>query len=138
MDLIDDPSSSKYLAIFEVPGMKTENMTLQIHNGHLIVKGERKSPYLKPSSDTDNKLSAATDASSEEATQVKKEDLPHITTPVQELRFGAFHRAIPVPKGIKVSNEVTRLIPLSISYISLLGIQQSTDSTSFLFLCHSF
>ncbi|KAF9557804.1 hypothetical protein CPC08DRAFT_32892 [Agrocybe pediades] len=107
MDLIDDPSSSKITAIFEVPGIKPESVNVYIHDGNLIVMGERKSLYFEMQSSPQKDH----DTSSEEATQSKKETgVIRVTTPVQELRFGAFHRAIPLPQGTQKEDLTANLI----------------------------
>ena len=93
MDLIDDPVDSNLTAVFEIPGIKTSDISLHILEGHLIVMGERRSSYNTtqqielPSQDTaENGISA-----------------PKRSTPIRELRFGTFRRSVPVPDGLKVS-----------------------------------
>lgn len=93
MDLIDDPVDSNLTAVFEIPGIKTSDISLHILEGHLIVMGERRSSYNTtqqielPSQDTaENGISA-----------------PKRSIPIRELRFGTFRRSVPVPDGLKVS-----------------------------------
>lgn len=91
MDLIDDPAESILTAVFEIPGIKTSDISLHILDGHLVVLGERRPIYnttqqTEPSSqDTENSTQA-----------------PKLNIPVQELRYGTFRRAILIPEGIKV------------------------------------
>ena len=40
MDIVDDPSSSTLSAIFEIPGVKMNGLSLQINDGNLIIHGE--------------------------------------------------------------------------------------------------
>lgn len=114
MDLIDDPSSSKIIALFELPGVKNDNITLQIREGRLVVFGSRLDPFSEA-------LAAAAAAaaharvSDSEPVDNMQVDSSTITTTVsvgpsrdsaREIRYGTFYRAIPVPGGIKQS-EVT-------------------------------
>jgi HSP20 family molecular chaperone IbpA len=93
MDLIDDPSSSKLTAVFEIPGIKTNDISLHIRDGCLIVQGERKNPYPK---------NAQVTTSLNEEMEIEGQS--SIKVPIQELRFGTFYRSIRVPSGIKESD----------------------------------
>ncbi|EDR10517.1 uncharacterized protein LACBIDRAFT_248102, partial [Laccaria bicolor S238N-H82] len=84
MDLLDDQSSSNITAIFEVPGVKTSDIALRILEGSLVITGKRQ---------------AAGEGDADTAA-------PQSILRVQELRYGTFHRSIPMPEGIKES-EVT-------------------------------
>lgn len=115
MDLVDDPSSPNIIALFELPGVKNENITLQIKDRRLVVAGNRVDPYSEA-------LAAATSTVSGSQTQVaprtSSTEIPQIdpsaassgsiSSPsltdrsVRELRYGSFFRSIPVPDGIKV------------------------------------
>ncbi|KDR74951.1 hypothetical protein GALMADRAFT_249897 [Galerina marginata CBS 339.88] len=103
MDLIDDPSSSKVAAIFEIPGIKTNDISLQIREGQLVILGERKSPHA-PRLDPlpHNPVLAANAVASGEM----ETDTPSrgVSVPIQELRFGTFHRSIRIPDGIQESD----------------------------------
>lgn len=118
MDLVDDPSSPNIIALFELPGVKNENITLQIKDRRLVVAGNRVDPYSEA-------LAAATSTVSGPQTQVPPRtssteisqidpsaataassgsiSSPSLTNrSVRELRYGSFFRSIPVPDGIKV------------------------------------
>jgi len=115
MDLVDDPSSPNIIAIFELPGVKNENITLQIKDKRLIVVGKRVDPYTEA-------LAAAASAATNSEVQSQQDDGPTSKTAetnstmakslnpsnkaVRELRYGSFFRSIPVPEGVKQS-EVT-------------------------------
>jgi HSP20 family molecular chaperone IbpA len=111
MVLLEDTSCNKLTAVFELPGVKTGDITLQIRGGNLIVAGERKPPpqlqaALASGSSTTlprNPVAAADDMAAGEAME---EDENHSTIHIatHELRFGSFHRSIPVPEGLKVSS----------------------------------
>ena len=62
-------------ALFELPGLKKEDVNIDVHNNVLTVTGES-----KVSSDRDDNGYA-----------------------VRERRYGKFSRAIPLPQGIKVN-----------------------------------
>lgn len=91
MDLIDNPAESILTAVFEIPGLKTSDISLHILDGHLVLLGERRPAYT---------ITQQSEGSSQdtEGTQV-----PRLTIPIQELRFGTFRRAILVPEGLKES-----------------------------------
>jgi HSP20 family protein len=118
MDLVDDPSSPNIIAIFELPGVKNEHISLQIKERQLMVFGKRVDPYAEA-------LSAALAAVS--GSQARKSDRtstneadetasgrtakspaprssqdPSATRSIHELRYGSFFRSITVPEGIKV------------------------------------
>lgn len=117
MDLVDDPSSPNIIAIFELPGVKNENITLQIKDRRLVVAGNRADPFAEA-------LATAASASSNPQAQTSQsnnvDQNPHVesksttsaigplsagsssNTSVRELRYGSFFRSIAVPEGIKV------------------------------------
>lgn len=110
MVLLEDTSCHKLTAIFELPGVKTADITLQIRGGNLIVAGERRPPpqlqaALASNSITlpRNPVAAADDMAAGEAME-EDSNHPTIHIATHELRFGSFHRSIPVPEGLKVSS----------------------------------
>jgi HSP20 family protein len=120
MDLVDDPSSPNIIAIFELPGIKNENITLQIKDRRLIVVGNRVDPYaeaLASAVASDAPESETQPHSASNTAEILTKPGVHITavgndpggsiTPsknksVRELRYGLFFRCISVPEGIKV------------------------------------
>ena len=92
MDLIDDPAESVLTVVFEIPGVKTNDISLHILDGHLVVLGERRPAY-----NTTEKSEALPQDTAGNGTQA-----PNLTIPIQELRFGAFRRAIRIPENLKV------------------------------------
>jgi HSP20 family molecular chaperone IbpA len=93
MDLIDDPAESILTAVFEIPGIKTNDISLHILDGHLVVLGERRPMY---------NAMQQTEASSQDTEN--RAQAPKLNIPVQELRYGTFRRAILIPEGIKESD----------------------------------
>lgn len=94
MDFVDDPTDSNLTAVFEIPGIKTSDISLHISDGQLVVLGERRPSYrttqrseAMPQDTADNGVPA-----------------PKPTIRVQELRFGTFRRAIRVREGLKDSD----------------------------------
>lgn len=106
MDLLDDHSSSNVTAIFEVPGVKTSDIALRILEGSLVITGKRQATYSVPTSLPlpSNPISAADALARGEGDADTA--APQSILRVQELRYGTFHRSIPMPEGIKES-EVT-------------------------------
>jgi len=104
MDLIDSKDSPNIVGIFELPGIKTENISLSITDGELTIMGERRSPYSKkfvPHSRIPIPVAESV-ALGEMDTVVNSS--PDIEK--RELRFGTFSRTLPVPRGLK-EHEVT-------------------------------
>ena len=65
---------------------------MHILDGHLVVMGQRRPAYnITQDSEPSSQNTA------ESATQE-----PKLTVPIQELRYGTFRRAIPVPEDLKV------------------------------------
>lgn len=92
MDFIDDPAESSVTAVFEIPGVKTSDISLHIIDGHLVVTGERRPTY-----NTTTQSEAPPRDTAESGVQA-----PKLTTPIRELRFGTFRRAVQIPDGLKV------------------------------------
>ncbi|KAH9835908.1 HSP20-like chaperone [Rhodofomes roseus] len=73
MDVHEDEKSAQITASFELPGLKKEDVNIDVHNNVLTVSGE-------------SKLSSERDENG---------------YAVRERRYGRFSRAIPLPQGIK-------------------------------------
>jgi HSP20 family molecular chaperone IbpA len=116
MDLIEDRNSNMLTAVFELPGVKTGDINLQIREGNLIVMGERRPPPIvqkalgaqKPL--PRNPIAAADElVSGETCADSPTSSIAIAELPVHELRFGTFYRALPVPCGIKESDVTAAL-----------------------------
>ncbi|KAF8153243.1 hypothetical protein B0H34DRAFT_633594, partial [Crassisporium funariophilum] len=103
MDLVDDPSSSTLVAVFEIPGISRNDISLNIRDGHLVIVGQRRSPHAMQSDGLPQNPVAAADSMASGETGHDVPPAP-VLFPIQELRFGTFHRAIHVPHGIKESD----------------------------------
>jgi HSP20 family protein len=104
MDIFDDPASEMIVAHVEIPGMRKEDVTLQVHEGTLIVAGER-----RPAVGAEWLSTSTTNVASHGATQgsapPNDQAAPAPTTNkfrVQELKYGKFKRVIGVPAGLDV------------------------------------
>lgn len=75
MDVHEDAGQNVITATFELPGLKKEDVNIDIHNNVLTVSGETK-----------------------QATERTEEGYA-----VRERRYGKFSRSIPLSQGIKVS-----------------------------------
>ncbi|KAG6837289.1 hypothetical protein H0H93_011891 [Arthromyces matolae] len=73
MDLHEDSETNMVTATFELPGLKKEDVTIDVHNGRLIVAGES-----KISSEHDEHGYA-----------------------IRERKFGKFSRTLQLPQGVK-------------------------------------
>jgi len=116
MDLIEDRSANTLTAIFELPGVKTGDISLQIREGNLVITGERRAPAIvqnalgmqkalprNPIAAADELVAGETYADSPTSS------ISIVELPVHELRFGTFYRALPVPCGIKESDVTAAL-----------------------------
>ena len=75
IDLHEDKEKNLVTATFELPGLKKEDVNIDVHNNLLTVSGESK------------------------AETERNED----GYAVRERRYGKFSRSLPLPQGIKVS-----------------------------------
>ena len=75
MDVHEDDKTNTVLTTFELPGLKKEDVNIDVHNDVLTISGES-----KVSSERDENGYA-----------------------VRERRYGKFSRALSLPQGIKVS-----------------------------------
>ena len=104
MDFVDDPSSSDLFAVFEIPGVPLSGLSLQIHEGTLVLRGERRPSYnFTPIQGASSHTPVG--ASLESATEIAQTENQTPKFPVKELYFGDFRRSIPLPAGIKVINQ---------------------------------
>lgn len=97
MYLIDNPAESIFSAVFEIPGLKTCDISLHILDGHLVVFGQRRPPYNIPQQSEG--LSQDAEGNGAQA--------PKLTTiPIQELRFqvGTFRRALLIPESLAIAS----------------------------------
>lgn len=107
MDIFDDPSSPMIIAHVEIPGMRKEDVTLQVHDSVLVVAGERKpamgGEWLHTAPSTSTRPSSYPAASEGGAIPAFT---PQSRFRVQELKYGKFKRLIDVPVGLDAT-EVT-------------------------------
>ena len=75
MDVHEDTEKNVITATFELPGLKKEDVNIDVHNNLLTVSGE-------------SKISS------------EREENGYA---VRERRYGKFSRSIPLPEGTKVS-----------------------------------
>ena len=81
MDVHEDEKANQVTASFELPGLKKEDVNIDVHNNVLTISGES-----KISSDRNEDGYA-----------------------VRERRYGKFSRALPLPQGIKVSTGLSSM-----------------------------
>jgi len=81
MDVHEDAEKNIVSAIFELPGLKKEDVSIDVHNNLLTISGES-----KIADDRDENGYA-----------------------VRERRFGKFSRSIPLPQGVKAEEVIASL-----------------------------
>jgi HSP20 family molecular chaperone IbpA len=109
MDLVDDPSSSNLSAVFEIPGVPLSGLSLQIHEGALVLRGERRPPYNFTPIQGGSSHSPI-DASLPTASEIAHTENQTPKFGVKELYFGDFRRSIPLPAGIKQEDVTANLL----------------------------
>jgi len=82
IDIQEGPEST-VVASFELPGLKKDDVNIELHNNHLTVSGESK-------------------CSAEECTESSG-------YAVRERRFGKFSRSLPLPEGIKPESVIAAM-----------------------------
>ena len=95
---MNEPDSPRYLAIFELPGLKSADINISLKDDHIVVHGNRQSPYTKSSTYTEESCPDAMD--------IDLESFRLAQVNVRELRYGPFARRIKVPSGTKVSTSL--------------------------------
>lgn len=91
MNLCDDPESTHIVATLEVPGMRREELLLQVKDSRLVIEGERVGPH--PLLVQTPQPTTAT---------VSEAPTPPSLYPVRELKYGRIKREIDLPLGINV------------------------------------
>jgi HSP20 family protein len=74
MDLHENSDENTVTATFELPGVKKEDVNIDVHNGRLTISGETK----------------------------MTEDREESGYAVRERRYGKFSRTLQLPQGVKV------------------------------------
>ena len=103
MDIHEDSKENVVTATFELPGLKKEDVNIDVHNNVLSVSGE-------------SKISS------------EREENGYA---VRERRFGKFSRSIPLPQGIKVCQFYLDPLCLNMeltSYVQSDDIKASLDN----------
>ena len=75
MDLHEDDTTNTVTATFELPGLKKEDVNIDVHDGRLVVSGETKTV----------------------------EDKEEGGYAIRERKYGKFSRTLRLPQGVKVS-----------------------------------
>lgn len=81
MDLHENAENNQVTATFELPGLKKEDVEIDVHNGRLTISAE-------------NKISS------------EHEDKGYA---IRERRYGKFSRTLQLPQGVKVSRIVASI-----------------------------
>jgi HSP20 family protein len=104
VDIVDDSSSPRIVATFELPGVRNDELTMHLHEGKLHLHGERR-PRIPFHTNGDQAESQQpfTGASDEVPSNDMAVDSPprQINIPTQELKYGKFQRTLDVPRGLK-------------------------------------
>ncbi|KAJ6451518.1 HSP20-like chaperone [Mycena vitilis] len=107
MEILDDPDSPNVIITFEVPGVKSTDLSVSLKQGVLLILGERQ-PRYRPSRQRHHSVrrQAHADARDVDSTVASRayDYEAHVTLfPIKELRYGQFRRAIRLPDGADTS-----------------------------------
>ena len=100
----ENPDNNTITATFELPGLRREDVNIELHNNLLTISGERSS-YTETKPSGQNDAEASTSANTETATSdIQKQVVTTGGTDTQpwivrERSYGKFTRSIPVPEG---------------------------------------
>jgi HSP20 family molecular chaperone IbpA len=83
IDILDDSESAKITCLVEIPGLKKQDVSVHVQDGHLIISGVRRPPSANrdPVEDSQDRNSYV----------------------VKEVRYGRFRREVPLPSDIQVN-----------------------------------
>ncbi|KAI8990732.1 hypothetical protein BD414DRAFT_484630 [Trametes punicea] len=98
MELWDDGESPTITAVFELPGLRADEILLDVLDGQLVVSGERRQRSLRLSSLGGQHGQTRPSAGS-----------TSVALQVDELKYGTFRRAISVPAGCTTKDLETTL-----------------------------
>ncbi len=101
MEILDDGNSPLVTAIFELPGLRPDQVAVDVVDGRLIVSGERCQRGRVSAN-------AAATEPSDTCVDTTKSSQVHLGIPqVRELKYGFFRRVFPVPVGCMVRQHGT-------------------------------
>ena len=106
MDICDDPASLVITASFELPGVRREEIKLKVHEGNLMLFGQRRLkliPHGTPPSNVPLSPPCHPDRSASTERMARGAVAFPVIYPIQEIRYGKFHRSVPLPLRTKVS-----------------------------------
>jgi HSP20 family molecular chaperone IbpA len=114
MDILKDRDSHRTIVVFELPGVRSDEILLTVHDGMLHVQG-RRSPRT-PQEYTAN-------CTGGNVPPINSDGRPQLSASyaVQELRYGAFKREVKLPDGVKVEEKlsvttrITHFVPRKIT-----------------------
>ena len=92
MNVCDDPENTHIVATLEVPGMKWEDLLVQVKDSRLIIEGERVGTHPPLLQTPQSTVPAESEASTP----------PPSLYPVRELKYGRIKREIDLPAGVDV------------------------------------
>ncbi len=100
----ENPDNNTITATFELPGLRREDVDIELHNNLLTISGERSSyTETKPSRQAEaNTSETALTTTSDAQKQVTTTTTGGTSTQpwiVRERSYGRFTRSIPVPEG---------------------------------------
>jgi len=117
MDVLDDDSFPRIIATFELPGVRTTDLTVQViddpHDNTLLISGQRKL-YLQRTPGVQACLASRSPSSRGVTSPIIDSAIScHRVRLASELQYGSFSRAVRLPPGIKVCDFIPPAILLT-------------------------
>ena len=106
VDIVNDPSSSRVVATFELPGVTNNEVTIHLNDGKLQIHGERRPRVTSQTLEGQASTPQAFSGTPDELALNSDRSPRRIPLPVQELKYGKFQRTLPVPSSLRVGVSV--------------------------------
>ena len=106
MELWDNGDNPLVTAVFEVPGLRPEDVSVDVVDGRLVVSGERRQQVFCAGTTTSTAgIHASSESESDECIRASEATFAHAgILHVRELKYGFFRRVVAVPVGCTVSD----------------------------------
>lgn len=93
-------------ATFELPGLRKEDVHIEVLDNHMIVAGDRRHVPAAPtvsSSGDDEEMNGSEVTKEPSSIPTRRDEEPLEGYTVREIKRGRFKRVVPLPAGTKVS-----------------------------------
>ncbi|KAF7371776.1 SHSP domain-containing protein [Mycena venus] len=103
MELYNNPDSPNIVATFELPGVKISDLSISAKEGLLLIYGERRAQYIPHGHPVRGHSQGQAEAGDMNVDSPTSSATHARLFPLEELRYGKFHRVIRLPPGADTS-----------------------------------